>query len=36
MTMAKTIRPISIGAKKVTRNTTIAVITINAITPIIA
>ncbi|MFY9795829.1 MAG: hypothetical protein WAK17_21115 [Candidatus Nitrosopolaris sp.] len=33
--MAKMIRPISTGANKVTRKTTIAAITIKAITPII-
>lgn len=33
--MAKIIRPISTGANKVIRNTTIAAITINAITPMI-
>jgi hypothetical protein len=34
MTAAKIIKPISTGANKVTRNTTIAAITMNAITPI--
>jgi hypothetical protein len=34
ISIAKIIKPISTGAKKVTRNITIAAITINAITPI--